>query len=419
MQVFLFPLYYPFAEVNEIFIAEELRCVAEYSDVDFTIVPFKQKGDERRAVPDRIHVDASIIKRTQRFSILTLFLLAFRATFWRFFTQEVLRKLVHFRLPARILFARFIRALFIADYLVAKYNQGEIDQGTILYSYWLDEATAGFYLATKICQPLKACLIVARAHRWDIIEPQARLPFRKQGLTVLDKIVVASDFGLEEVRHLYPEVSAKSLSCHLGVADVCAPRNDFTLSTPVREFVSCSTVVPVKRVALIYENIAAYALQYPSLRIHWVHFGDGTLMPELREVTKTPPANLQVELRGMIPNPEVRRYLASVEGAILVHLSLHEATPIAIQEALSASIPVIATDGGGVHEAIDDTVGALLPLDFSKTEWIAAADRLWANYSQYMQAARKRFESLFQSRANYLEFYNDLRLWHVAKSQKV
>ena len=138
-------------------------------------------------------------------------------------------------------------------------------------------------------------------------------------------------------------------------------------------------------------------------------------MEELRQAVKTPPFNLQVELPGMQPNATVRNYLATIEGAILVHLSLHEATPIAIQEAISASIPVLATDGGGIREAIDNTVGALLPLEVEEIDFIAQADRIWSEYSLYAQAARRRFEADFQSAVNFAKFYTLLRQWRAEK----
>ncbi len=414
MQVFLFSLYFPYAEVNETFIAEEMRCIATDASVKITLVPFKRKGEEKRILPEAIDIDAQIVERTERFSVGVIFSLFFRGAFWRFLVQSVLPILIHLRFPKKVLFARFIRALYIADYLVANYRSGRIDDNSVLYSYWLDEATAGFYLAERIEPRLHKCLKVSRAHRWDIIEPTERLPFRKRAFSALDKVIVASEFGWHELLELYPELTPICEWQHLGVAEVCAARTGKVVEGR-REFISCSTVVPVKRVKLIYENICAYAQSHPHLQVHWIHFGDGTLMEELRQAVKTPPFNLQVELPGMQPNATVRNYLATIEGAILVHLSLHEATPIAIQEAISASIPVLATDGGGIREAIDNTVGALLPLEVEETDFIAQADRIWSEYSLYAQAARRRFEADFQSAVNFAKFYTLLRQWRAEK----
>jgi len=414
MQVYLFSLYFPYAEVNETFIAEEMRCIATNDNVRVTLVPFKRKGNERRSLPEAIKVDPRILQRAEQFSIASALSLLLRGSFWHFFTKDVLPSLLHFRLPKKILLARFIRALYIADYVVTNYRIGRIDNNSVLYSYWLDEATTGFYLAERIEPRLRGCLKIARAHRWDIVEPIARLPLRKQAFPALDVVLVASKYGWHELLELYPELKPICQWQHLGVAEVCPARMG-SIQQGRKEFISCSTVVPVKRVKLIYECIRAYAQKHPTEQIHWIHFGDGTLMPELREVVKNSVPNLQIELPGMRPNATVREYLATVEGAIFVHMSLHEATPIAIQEAISASIPVIATDGGGTREAIDDTVGALLPLEVQTEEFIAQVDRIVANYTQLAQAARKRFETDFQSTVNFSKFYTLLEEWRDRK----
>jgi len=414
MQVFLFSLYFPYAEVNETFIAEEMRCIAADASVKVTLVPFKRKGQEKRILPQSIDVDTQIVERAEQFSVGAIFSLLFRGAFWHFVVHDLLRILLRLHFPKKVLFARFIRALYIADYLVSNYRNGRIDDNSVLYSYWLDEAIAGFYLAERIEPRLQKCLKVSRAHRWDIIEPIANLPFRKRSFNALDKVIVASEFGRHELLVLYPQLTPICEWQHLGVAAVCAARTGKIIEGR-REFVSCSTVVPVKRVKLIYENIRAYAQSHPQLQVHWIHFGDGTLMEELRQAVKMPPTNLQIELLGMQPNATVRNYLANVEGAILVHLSLHEATPIAIQEAISASIPVLATDGGGIREAIDNSVGALFPLELEQSDFVTQADRIWADYSHYAQAARQRFEADFQSTQNFAKFYNLLRQWQSEK----
>lgn len=414
MQVYLFSLYFPYAEVNETFIAEEMRCIATNGDVQVTVVPFKRKGEEKRLLPDSIRVDSQIIQRTEHFSLSSVFAFLFRAVFWHFFAHDILPLLLRFRFPKKILLARFVRALFIADYLVTSYRIGRINDSTVLYSYWLDEATTGFYLAERIEPRLRKCLKVSRAHRWDIIEPVRRIPLRTQAFQALDKVVVASEFGWHELLALYPQLKPICEWQHLGVAEVCKAREG-SIKAGCKEFVSCSTVVPVKRVKLIYECILAYAKAHPTEQVHWIHFGDGTLMGELRSAVQNTTANLTIELPGMLPNATVRNYLATVEGAILVHLSLHEATPIAIQEAISASIPVIATDGGGIREAIDNTVGALLPLEVQEGEFIAQVERIAANYSLFAQAARKRFEEGFQSVVNFEKYYALLRRWRTEK----
>lgn len=414
MQVYLFPLYFPYAEVNETFIAEEMRCIAFNEEIQITLVPFKRQKNEKRSLDASIKVDPQLIERAESFSLLSVFSICFRAAFWLFLIQDVLPRLLRFRFPKKILFARFVRAFYIADYLVTQYRSGVIDTSTVLYSYWLDEATAGFYLAERQEPRLRSCLKVSRAHRWDIIEPVHHLPFRKRALSILDKVVVVSESGCRELLAIYPQLESKCTYQYLGVAAVCDRRTG-RVTEGRKEFISCSVVTPVKRVKLIYECLLVYAQSHPTEYIHWIHFGDGPLLPELRALVQTRVSNLEIELPGMLPNNIVRSYLAHVEGAIMVHLSLHEGLPIAIQEALSASIPVIATDGGGTREAVDATVGGLLPVAVSPSEFVVQVEQVIVSYSQFALAARQRFEERFQSVQNFEYYYVLLHQWRTQK----
>lgn len=67
------------------------------------------------------------------------------------------------------------------------------------------------------------------------------------------------------------------------------------------------------------------------------------------------------------------------EGDILVLVSDWEGFPMVILEALQLSIPVIANNVGGMSEAIDATVGALLPAQVTSEDIALALIELISN----------------------------------------
>jgi glycosyltransferase involved in cell wall biosynthesis len=68
-----------------------------------------------------------------------------------------------------------------------------------------------------------------------------------------------------------------------------------------------------------------------------------------------------VRLHGPVRPREIRRRLQSAD--VLLHTSLSEGIPTAILEAMASGLPVVATDCGGVREAVGDGVeGFVLPV---------------------------------------------------------
>ena len=123
--------------------------------------------------------------------------------------------------------------------------------------------------------------------------------------------------------------------------------------------VSCSELVPVKRVHLIID-----ILRHIETPLRWVHFGDGRLMPELKTRVKELPDNINYELRGYVPNQGVLEFYQKNEVDLFVNVSESEGIPVSIMEAISFGIPILATDVGGVHEIVTDKTGVLVDKTF-------------------------------------------------------
>ncbi|MCB1332749.1 MAG: glycosyltransferase family 4 protein [Roseivivax sp.] len=66
-------------------------------------------------------------------------------------------------------------------------------------------------------------------------------------------------------------------------------------------------------------------------------------------------------MRFVGPTDQVPLYLAAADLFLLT--SRWENLPISIVEAFRAGLPVVATDCGGVRELVDDSVGALVPVE--------------------------------------------------------
>lgn len=103
--------------------------------------------------------------------------------------------------------------------------------------------------------------------------------------------------------------------------------------------------------------LAAFAeLDYPSARL--VLVGTGPLEQDLHGEA----ARLRVEERTVFTGSrgDVADLLPGFD--VFALSSLHEGLPIALLEAMAAGLPVVATDVGGIHEALEDgRSGFLVP----------------------------------------------------------
>lgn len=197
-----------------------------------------------------------------------------------------------------------------------------------------------------------------RVHRYDLYESQAPsgyLPFRPFLFARADRVLAISrDAEAYLLRH-HREARGKVVLSRLGVHGPA--EQPAHARARVRTIVSCSAVSEVKRVELIAETVRALADADPDRPVRWVHFGDGPLMPQLRTACANPPAGLQIELRGQVPNEAVTDFYKQEGADLFVNLSTSEGVPVSIMEAIAHGIPVVATAVGGTPEIVSASQG--------------------------------------------------------------
>ncbi|MCD2444063.1 glycosyltransferase [Agromyces sp. SYSU K20354] len=228
------------------------------------------------------------------------------------------------------------------------------DPDTVAYAFW--GMGGGLGLAWLHGVAARA----VRLHRYDLYEdraPGGYLPFRRQLFARADLVLAISDDAKQYLAETYRSraLDRKTVVSRLGVFGPEAverrPRGDERL------VVSCSAVSEVKRVGLLLDAIRAMPGVGPEAPVRWVHFGDGELMPALRDAAAELPAGLTVELRGQTPNEELLEFYAANRVDAFVNVSSSEGVPVSIMEAIAHAIPVVATAVGGTPEIVSPTLG--------------------------------------------------------------
>lgn len=394
--------------ISEPFLETEQKLYREYFD-KVLMVTNSPKGQKPTREIDRATIEL-IGDTTLSKDVRSIF----RALPWVLTDRRVYREIIEListrRLNVRNLYS-MLTVSFCANHR-AKQAYSWIRKNTeycisAIYGTWLYVPA---YAAIRLNDKLGSkYLTVSRAHGFDVYlerHEDKYIPFHKQLYQELDCIAAISQDGKAYLEKAYGAMN-KVKVYHLGAYDrgtlnPCQQRDIFRI-------VSCSRVIPLKRLELIAEALS----QIKNKQIHWIHFGDGEQMESLRNAVSVLPDNVTVELPGRVSNQSVYDHYQNQTVHAFVNVSETEGIPVAIMEAMSFGIPAIATAVGGTPEVLDDCVtGILLPKEL-EAEKLAESicemiDMSENDYMHLRQMAREKFEKEFSAVPNYKRLLDDL-----------
>lgn len=288
------------------------------------------------------------------------------------------------------------KTVFFANALRWFARERQLPNGCFGYAYWRDFGAAGLTLCRE---QLRLRKVYVRCHRIDIYSD-----FRWPSETIIhatsDGIFPISSDGkyfLEETKGL-PSGPIEVHRLGVRIPPVCSvPSND-----GVYRILSCSNLIPVKRVNLIARVVGR--LPFP---VEWTHIGDGPEGDAIKELVEGFDAKHVVVFKGRLSNQQVYESYKSSPVDLFINLSESEGVPVSIMEALAHGVPVVATDVGGTAEIIDEKVGKLVPVDLGAEQVCDAISELREREQNGMDirlSARKRAEERCSSQKNYVGF---------------
>jgi glycosyltransferase involved in cell wall biosynthesis len=384
---------------GETFIENEIPFLAKGFEKVIILTPERYKTKEARPVPENVTVQTNPEAGLWHKRLKTLT----DKRFWKAFRSDLKRKnLSCSRFQAfRVAWGVFAKALNIERQVNRWITRPE---KTVLYSYWLDEAALGLALAKQRNPEFAA---VSRAHGWDVFEERhkpAYLPFRPWISERLDTIYCISENGKEYMINRFG-LNASELSVkRLGTFSLHPPE----LNGGPLKIISCSSLIPLKRVGLIMESLSLCS--FPFL---WKHVGSGQEEAEYRKKAEEKLPGKHV-FTGQKNNREVLALYEKEPFDLFVSLSEYEGLPVSMMEAQSAGIPILATDVGGVKEIVKDgETGWLLPADCTPEQVAQKLEEISRIPTERMRDMRKRcrehWEAHFSAEKNYGEFVEALK----------
>lgn len=398
-ELWLFTMKFPYG-LGESYLETELPIVAEAYD-RVRIFPLEANGPAR-PLPAHAEVHHLLPGPLMYTPLPPLRVLAILPRFLRAW-HAVVRTAPSRNLAAKrrrellsILRQTFNRQRLLAKAWGKQYHPGRVT----LYSYWTSD-----WASVLACWKLadRDVRFVSRMHGFDLYAERA-----EDGWPMLqafqveqaERILVASQAGLDDVLSRYPAMAHKFKLARLATLDHGA--GPWAPSATLR-VVSCSNLVELKRVPLIAE-----ALGHVQGPVQWTHFGDGPERGAVEAAVKGLPGNISVELMGNRPNSEVIGWYRSRPADVFVHASSTEGgAPVAMQEAASFGIPLVAADAGGVREVVTAQSGILLPHAVLPQE----LGRVLNGFRQspwYATGARAQVRAFWESRFNARTVYGTL-----------
>lgn len=278
----------------------------------------------------------------------------------------------------------------------------------VIYSYWL-QTTAYAAVRLKQLEKLDDAFSISRTHRFDLYAERMKsnyLPFQGQMVEQLDEIASISLDGKQYLESKYGTNHNISI-CHLGAQDR-GITNPASARNTLR-IVSCARAVPIKRLDRIVEALK----EIKDIPIEWTHIGGGECLDPIREAARELPDNIHVKFTGTVSNDEVYQTYSAEPFHVFVNVSKSEGVPVSIMEAMSFSIPVIATAVGGTAELVDEGKnGFLLDENFRTEELIALLYKFYQmpeeEYARFRIDARSKFKTQYDAEHNYAEFVKGL-----------
>ncbi len=249
------------------------------------------------------------------------------------------------------------RAEMLYEKIASNVISNNID---LIYTYWCTPATLA---AVRLKQKNKNLKVITRFHGYDLYKERNEFnyqPFRPKIAKHGNRLFFISKNGKDYFLNEWPKtLESKCSVFYIGSRVVPLELNSVKQGQTM--LVSCSNLIPLKRVNLIIE---ALSLMPSNINVNWFHFGDGSEKQQLIQLANTKLSNkknITYNFLGYVENQKVFEYYKEINPNIFITTSSTEGLPVSILEAMSMGIPAIATAVGGIPEiVINNKTGFLL-----------------------------------------------------------
>ncbi|MCM3054282.1 glycosyltransferase [Caldibacillus thermoamylovorans] len=405
--------YYPFHKGEEYLESEIKYLAANFHQIYVISTMVSNDMRQTRTVPDNVIVLPVGIKHS-KLGKLKMVVRQYK----RIYKDKEKRTMIKQDTKGRLLRKLYCyyfesRSLDVYDQLKNKLKNIDFDQysSITIYSYWL-------YVTARVALELRNDFFkdrnlytFSRAHRYDLYEdvaPLKYLPERDYLLSGLDAVYPCSQDGVDSLSQTYPKYKDKIEVERLGTISsgvVSHTKNDKLY------IISCSVVRKVKRLDLLIEALTQ--LEKEQIPFLWTHIGDGPEFEKIKKLAQKKLDNKNFQFTGFLKNHAVLNWYRENPATVFINLSSSEGVPVAIMEAISMGLPVIATDVGGTREIVDSNLnGYLLKKDCTIQDIVDCFYKFYCmnenDFNEICNRALKTWSEKSNAEVLYSNFVNKL-----------
>lgn len=387
---------------KETYFHNELEYLSKSFENIFIIPIYNPYGSTNiRDTPENVVVLEPILalnKYSRLISFLLLFNI-FNPVFIEFFTHKVFF--------SKFRFNRWVNSLILyglgrkrLSEILKDINSGNV----ILYSYW---AECPFFISS-IFRGYKK---VVRMHGADFYVERNKgyLPVRYKIYDSCDLLLPISKNIQNILIKRYDQKPSKIKLSYLGVCNITSSSTLDICRNEVIRIISCSNVVKLKRVHLIYEILLKISSYH---KVEWHHIGGGEQLDFVKNfVFERKKSNIDVFFYGETAQRELLEIYRNNFFHWFINTSEYEGLPVSIMEAFSFGIPAIATDVGGTREIVKPyNSGYLINNNTFNVEQIATClvNISSPDYYNMRINAYETWEKGFNSKVNYEKLVAEL-----------
>lgn len=344
--LFYFTDVYPFGRGEATFVEPEIEYLSRFYDV--TVVSLGYGQDERNNnLKSEILKKINLIKCDQKqFLLRIVFLIIFP---FSKIAREECKRIVK---SNKMRFKRILKVGF--SYSRGRALQIQFRKNGIFdkkdtscyYTFWFNDSL----LACSFEQhknPKESMNLITRIHGYDLYKDRTSFfwqSFQQFKANCARQIIFLTNKAQRYFQENYSIVSTKASVCALGTAK--APSIPSKENNSMFRIVSCSNVVPLKRLKLLVQSLALLS----DLQIEWIHFGEGEQFKEVKSLAMH--CNINAHFYGHVSHQALYSFYSNNYIDVFVTVSSSEGLPVSIEEALAFGIPIIGTDVGGISEEI-------------------------------------------------------------------
>ncbi|MDN5215969.1 glycosyltransferase [Fulvivirgaceae bacterium BMA12] len=392
----LFTHKYPFGN-QESFLENEIIYLSQ-AFKQIILIP-EETETTKRPVPE--NVETITLYDNLKFNYFFLFI-RYLGKAIKYFSYSLLVEQKRFYYIYHVIpYLKYLLSSIHKSKIIEKYIQSVEKENCLFYTYWF--LRGNLPLAILKSQN-KIPGYISRAHGYDLYDEQqgGLVPFRAFKMKHIDRLFPISRLGANYVKErINKQLRSKITPAYLGTRDFgISPYKDTT--SEIITIVSCSNIIPLKRVSLIINTLSLIDFQ-----LKWHHFGDGNCENEVKLLAESLPENIDYRFWGRISNIELIEFYKNNQVTLFLNLSASEGIPVSIMEAASFGIPAIATDVGGVKEIVNEQTGILVNSDASAesiAQTIISFIDSDKNSIEFRNGVRNFWKDNFEAEKNYNQF---------------